>query len=69
MTRTHALCRLLQHGPLSNQQVREITGWEHTQVERTLTSLHARREVRRIRVARSYVYELTDIARVPPLAP
>jgi hypothetical protein len=29
MTRTYALCRLLEHGPLTWREVLEVTGWSY----------------------------------------
>lgn len=67
MTHAYALARLLQLGPLDFPQLREITGWKPRQVARTVHGLHRQREVRRVNVGRRYVYELTDLARVPRL--
>lgn len=68
MTRVYALARLLQHGPLTPHDIREITGWKPLQCGRAINALHARRETRRVHLPHGYVYELTDIARVPPLS-
>ncbi len=39
MTRTYALKRLLEHGPLTTRQMRAITGWTLKQVHHTLDEL------------------------------
>ena len=39
MSRTHALKKLLEHGPLSRQEIVEITGWKAKQVHFTLAYL------------------------------
>ena len=39
MNRTYAAKRLLEHGPLTTQQVTEITGWAKKQAARTLQQL------------------------------
>jgi len=39
MPRTYAAKRLLEHGPLSMAQFKEITGWKPRQARRTLQSL------------------------------
>jgi hypothetical protein len=36
MTHTYALCRLLEHGPLTWKQMREITGWQKGAFESTV---------------------------------
>lgn len=39
MTRTYAAKRLLEHGPLTLAEMREITGWEHAAVVAALRQL------------------------------
>ena len=39
MTRTHALKKLLEHGPLTRQEIIEMTGWKAKQVHFTLSYL------------------------------
>jgi hypothetical protein len=39
MTRTHALTKLLEHGELTRQELREITGWTDKQLVSVLTYL------------------------------
>ena len=39
MTRSYALLKLLEHGPLSRQEIIEITGWTKTQVHSVLQYL------------------------------
>jgi len=39
MTRTYAAKRLLEHGPLTQQEFTEITGWKDRQAERVLQQL------------------------------
>jgi predicted transcriptional regulator len=39
MTRTHALKKLLEHGPLTRREIIEITGWNPKQVHYTLAYL------------------------------
>jgi hypothetical protein len=39
MTRTYALKRLLEHGPLTTRQMRDITGWSCRQVNSTIDCL------------------------------
>ena len=36
MTRTHALLRLLELGPLDRKQIREITGWPEIKLKYVL---------------------------------
>jgi DNA-binding MarR family transcriptional regulator len=36
MTRSYALLRLLEHGPLSTREIEEITGWTKRQVQKTI---------------------------------
>jgi predicted transcriptional regulator len=39
MSRTHALKKLLEHGPLTRREIVEITGWKAKQVHFTLAYL------------------------------
>jgi predicted transcriptional regulator len=39
MSRTYALKKLLEHGPLNRQEIIEITGWKAKQVHFTLAYL------------------------------
>ena len=39
MTRTYALRKLLEHGPLYRQEIRVITGWGKDQVEHAIDDL------------------------------
>jgi DNA-binding IclR family transcriptional regulator len=39
MTRSYALLKLLEHGPLSRQEIIEITGWTQAQVHSVLQYL------------------------------
>lgn len=41
MTRPYILCALLEHGPLTRAEVREITGWPPKAVEPALRQLLA----------------------------
>jgi hypothetical protein len=36
MTRSYALLKLLEHGPLSTREIEEITGWTKRQVQKTI---------------------------------
>lgn len=36
MTRTYAACKLLEHGPLTKQEFRQITGWTSYACMKTL---------------------------------
>lgn len=47
MTRTYALKRLLEHGPMRLAEIVECTGWKYRQVEHTLNELVACRLVER----------------------
>lgn len=47
MTRTYALRRLLEHGPLTVREVQEITGWERRHVDNTLRALRKCKCIRR----------------------
>ena len=62
MTRTYALKRLLEHGPLTPTQMRQITGWTIKQVHYTLDSLLTAGQVRvdRGRFAFLNVYRLAE---------
>lgn len=37
MSRTYALCRLLEHGPLTWREVQDITGWPFNVVKSAIT--------------------------------
>lgn len=39
MTRTYALKRLLEHGPMSAKEIKECTRWTTDQVHKTLDNL------------------------------
>jgi DNA-binding IclR family transcriptional regulator len=39
MTRSYALLRLLEHGPLNRREIVEISGWTETQVHSVLQYL------------------------------
>ena len=39
MTRTYAAKRLLEHGPLTQKEFKEITGWTPKQASKTLARL------------------------------
>ena len=39
MTRSHALLKLLEHGPLNRREIVEITGWTEKQVHSVLQYL------------------------------
>jgi DNA-binding MarR family transcriptional regulator len=39
MTRTHALKRLLEHGPMDRRDLIDITGWKPRQLESALDEL------------------------------
>lgn len=41
MTRSYALTKLLEHGALTRQELREITGWTDKQLISVLTYLSA----------------------------
>lgn len=59
MTRTHALKRLLEHGPLTFGQVVAITGWEVSQVRGVLSNLVADGTVQAEGKRMKMVYSLT----------
>jgi hypothetical protein len=42
MTKTYALQKLLEHGPLTREELRVITGWTERQIHSTLA--HCSRE-------------------------
>ena len=37
MTRSYALVKLLEHGPLTTREIEEITLWTKRQVQRTIS--------------------------------
>jgi predicted transcriptional regulator len=37
MTRSYALVKLLEHGPLTTSEIEQITGWTKRQVQRTIS--------------------------------
>lgn len=39
MSRTYALQMLLEHGPLTRKEIREITGWRSKAVIQTISQL------------------------------
>lgn len=39
MTKTYAMLKLLEHGPLTRQEIREITRWTEKQIHSTLQYL------------------------------
>lgn len=45
MTRTYALLRLLELGPLTRKEMREITGWEEMKLRFVLAGLARKRMV------------------------
>ncbi len=46
MTKTHALLKLLEHGPLTRQEMREITLWTDRQIHSTLQYLSREDRIR-----------------------
>lgn len=65
MTRTHALTMLLQHGPLTFPELREITGWTSKRLVRGLeVACGPRGPVRHEGTPRGYVYRLTTLDEV-----
>jgi hypothetical protein len=62
MTRTHAARRLLEHGPLTATEFREITGWKGRTSEVVLRQLCQSRIAKRVADARGfrYVYRLAS---------
>jgi len=48
MTRTYALKRLLEHGPMTPKQIAECTRWTSRQVHKVLDQLLITETVRRI---------------------
>ena len=45
MTHTHALARLLEHGPLTMAELRAITGWPYNAIRSALARLIEYRRV------------------------
>jgi hypothetical protein len=58
MTRLYAARKLLEHGPLTAVQFREITGWPKRDTNTTLQALHRSKAVTRQGDYRGYVYGL-----------
>ncbi len=60
MTRTYAMKRLLEHGPLTPTQMRQITGWTIKQVHYALDALLEANQVTidRGRFAYMHMYRL-----------
>jgi DNA-binding MarR family transcriptional regulator len=48
MTRTYALKRLLEHGPMTPKQIRDCTRWTLKQVHQVLDCLLSNELVRRV---------------------
>jgi DNA-binding MarR family transcriptional regulator len=61
VTRTYAVRRLLEHGPLTFAELLDITSWPQWGVEQALESLEKRGFVRRFHVPGCHrnVYRLT----------
>lgn len=57
MTRTYALKRLLEHGPMTPTEIRDCTRWTLKQVHQTLELLLAADSVKRD--GKHYVAEVT----------
>lgn len=60
MTRTYALRRLLEHGPLTKREMGEITGWTAHSVWHAIEDLMVRGVVTSSGLRRSRVYSLAD---------
>lgn len=60
MTRSYAAKRLLEHGPLSVNEFRQITGWPYFVATRALQTLLDSGVARRVSGpgVRGYIYEL-----------
>jgi DNA-binding transcriptional regulator GbsR (MarR family) len=60
MTRCYAACMLLDHGPLTERELVEITGWSLSVVDTVLRKLRNRGWVRHFseRGTNRYFYEL-----------
>ena len=48
MTRTEIICKLLDHGPLTRTQIREITGFTEQQIKYVMRYLAAEDKIRSI---------------------
>lgn len=57
MTRSYALKRLLEHGPLTRPEIAAITGWTENAVRSALERLIEYRLIRRSKRQRRSVYE------------
>lgn len=58
MTRTYAARRLLEHGPLTFAELREITGWTHNQLRSAIYRLLERPAIEVEKRGRNNVYRL-----------
>lgn len=45
MTRTYAMLKLLEHGPLTRDELRTITGWTERQLHVTLAHLSSTNKI------------------------
>lgn len=46
MTRTYALLRLLEHGPLTYSELLQITKWEREQLQQELIDLTSSKDIK-----------------------
>lgn len=63
MNRPYAMTRLLEHGPLSRSEVREITGWTEKAVDDNLRLLANRNRIERFIEAgrHQFIYRLHEV--------
>ena len=61
MTKSYALRKLLEHGPMTRGQLIECTRWTANQVRWALSECIAKREVRRVGRARIGDSKATDL--------
>jgi DNA-binding MarR family transcriptional regulator len=67
--RMHVMARLLQHGPLTYRQAREITGWPGRAADYAIDHLRQNGEVERVQGTHwGDSWRLTDSARVRAFA-
>lgn len=48
MTRSYALMRLLELGPLTRKEIRDITGWPEEKLKRVINGLERQKKVRNV---------------------
>ncbi len=65
MKKTYAMIKLLEHGPLTRQQMREITFWTDRQIHSTLKYLSQHDLIQRVGKKSINNQGLWELTRVP----